>query len=83
MDVEVEAWLPKQTPELRKGYRIRRQALGKDQARPFWAAVYTDNFDMTFCSSDLFAIGARVWKEMNNEAGIWLQEHVCCGTCSD
>ena len=83
MDVEVEAWLPNQTPELREGYRIRRQALGKDQARPFWAAVYTDNFDMTFCSSDLFAIGARVWKEMNNEAGIWLQEHVICGTCSD
>ena len=82
MDEVVLGWLPLQQPAMIAAYESRKQLLGAPQARPFWAAVYTDNFDFTFSSSDLAAAGTFIWKRMNKEANIWLQDHVMYGTCT-
>ena len=51
VDIFVVEWLPHQTAAMQHAYSERRRQLGHEQARPFWAACYTDNFDATFCSS--------------------------------
>ena len=83
VDVYVAEWLTKQTPAMQRAYDYRLNKLGFAQARPFWGAVYTDNFDMTFCDSLLAAHAMRIWRTMNGEANIWLQDHVQYGTCTD
>lgn len=83
VDIFVESWLPKQTAAFQCAYAQRRAALGHAQARPFWAGVYTDNYDATFMASDLAAAATLIWKRMNHEANIWLQDHVPYGTCGD
>ena len=83
MDDVTDIWLTKQSKALQEAYWSRRAQLGKEQARPFWAAVYTDNFDFTFCASDLAAIGTYVWRRMNERAKIELQANIIYGTCSD
>ena len=83
MDGVVEVWLPKQSKALQKAYAARKSKLGSHQARPFWAAVYTDNFDFSFCASDLAALGTMVWRQMNARAGIELQSTIIYGTCTD
>ena len=82
MDAVVLVWLPKQTKELQDAYQRRKDELGFEQARPFWAAVYTDNFDFTFCASDLAAIGTTIWRQMNARAKIELQTDIIYGTCT-
>ena len=83
MDKFVVDWLPKQTPALQSAYASRREKLGHIQARPFTGYVYTDNYDKTFCSSDLAAAGLRLWRQMNKDAGIVMQDKVLYGTCTD
>ena len=83
MDKIVAEWLPQQRPQFIAAYNARLHSLGLEQARPFWAGVYTDNFDTSFAASDLAAMGLLVWKRMNKEANIWLQESVGYGTCTD
>ena len=83
MDDIVRDWMPKQKPAFQQGYKQRLDKLGFQQARPFWAAFYTDNFNITFCASDLAASGTYVWRLMNGEAKIQLQPHVAYGTCND
>lgn len=82
MDDVVAVWLPKQKPAMQEAYERRKQELGLQQARPFWAAVYTDNFDCTFCASDLAAIGTMIWRHMNARAQIELQPKIIYGTCT-
>ena len=83
MDAVVADWLPRQTAAMQAAYAKRLEVLGFAQARPFWAALYTDNFDITFCASELAAKGTFLWREMNGEAGIRMQPHVAYGTCTD
>ena len=83
MDAYVATWLPEQSVALHEAYAYRMDKYGMCQARPFWAAVYTDNFDFTFASSELAAHGMLIWKAMNRDANIWLQDHVQYGTCTD
>ena len=81
MDDFCEGWIPTQHPNFVRGYAERLAALGHVQARPFWAGVYTDNFDMSFMASTLAAAGTLLWKSMNKDSNIWLQDHVQYGTC--
>ena len=83
MDTVVKDWLPKQSKGMQDAYRDRLQKLGAHQARPFWAGVYTDNFDFTFCASELAARGMLIWRNMNIKAQIRMQEHIKYGTCID
>ena len=76
VDISVIEWLPNQTAALQQAYQQRADKLGFEQARPFWAAFYTDNFNITFCSSDLAAIGTYIWRMMNGEANINMQPHL-------
>ena len=83
MDGVVEQWLPQQTPAFQEAYAERRRCLGFEQARPFWAGVYTDNFDMMYVGATLAAAGIAIWKAMNSEAKIWLAEGAAVvGTCN-
>ena len=82
-DTYVGAWIKRQNRAFIDAYEQRLDSLGHVQARPFWGAVYTDNFDMSFASSELGAQGTLLWKRMNKDANIWLQDHVQYGTCSD
>lgn len=82
MDEVVRGWIPLQKPAMIEAYEQRKSHLGEAQARPFWAAVYTDNFDFTFSASELAAVGTFLWRRMNKEANIWLQDHVIYGTCT-
>ena len=81
MDDFCEGWIPTQHPDFQHGYATRLAALGRVQARPFWAGVYTDNFDLSFMASELAATGTLIWKSMNADSNIWLQDHVQYGTC--
>ena len=84
MDVYVAStWLPLQSDAMQSAYSQRHRALGHAQARPFWAAVYTDNFDFTYVGPEIAAFGINKWKAMNDEANIWLQDDCTVGTCSD
>ena len=84
MDAYVaDPWLPQQTAQLRRAYAERVELLGHAQARPFWAAVYTDNFDFSFVGPSLGAYGIYKWKAMNAAANIWLQADCQVGTISD
>ena len=81
MDDFCEGWIPTQHSDFQHGYATRLAALGRVQARPFWAGVYTDNFDFSFMASQLAATGTLIWKSMNADSNIWLQDHVQYGTC--
>jgi hypothetical protein len=83
VDAYVTDWLPKQTKALQLAYKARETKLGFNQARPYWAALYTDNFDFTFCASDLAAAATYIWRTMNGEANMRMQPHVAYGTCTD
>ena len=84
MDAFVEAeWLPRQTTELQEALAERRTALGHSQARPFWAAVYTDDFDHTFIGPELAARGALEFNAMNTEANIRMSDKEGAGTVID
>ena len=83
MDAYVEGWLPRQTSAFQAAYAQRLERLGFEQARPFWAGVYTDNFDMVYVGPDLAVAGIAIWKAMNAEANIWLAEGAAIvGTCN-
>ena len=83
VDAFVVEWMPRQTAALQEAYAERRQKLGHEQARPFWAACYTDNFDATFCSSILCAEATKIWRGMNGEANMLMQPRIAYGTCND
>ena len=83
VDIFVVEWLPLQTAAMQHAYSERRRQLGHEQARPFWAACYTDNFDATFCSSQLAAEATKIWRMMNGEANMIMQPHLSYGTCND
>jgi hypothetical protein len=83
MDVFVEVWITNQTTAFQNAYAKRVAQLGRDAARPFWGAVYTDNFDFTYIGAEMFAFGTSAWKRMNADANIRLQDVNQAGTCID
>ena len=64
----VKEWIPKQTPELQALVAERRIALGEEQAQPFWADYFTDDFQFHYVGPELMAAGTLVWHELNSEA---------------
>ena len=61
-------WLPRQTPELQKLLDLRRRVLGEEQARPFDALAYTDDFEFQYVGPVLAAAGTRIWRDFSPEA---------------
>jgi hypothetical protein len=75
----VKEWIPRQTPELQALVAERRIALGEEQAQPFWADYFTDDFQFHYVGPELMAAGTLVWHELNSEAQV---AHRYMATCS-
>ena len=67
-------WLPRQSAELKEALAERQEALGVSQARPYWAAVYTDDFDFMLIGPEMLAQGALEFGAMNTEANLWMSD---------
>jgi hypothetical protein len=61
LDDFVADWILRQTPAMQEAHATRSRELGLAQARPFWAGVYTDNFDFSFVGPELHAAGSRAF----------------------
>lgn len=70
MDEHTPTWLHTRSPKLHAVMEERRLVLGTEQARAFWAGVFTDDFQFYFISTELAAIGARLWCDQNEHAKI-------------
>jgi hypothetical protein len=66
----VNAWLPKQTPALQTALEERRLVLGEQHATPFWADLFTDDFQFHFISPELMAPGMAAWHDHNVDGGV-------------
>lgn len=70
MDIQAAKWVRTRSPKLQSILEERRHVLGPSQARPFWAGVYTDDFQFYFISVDLAVIGVLLWNEQNSSGKI-------------
>ena len=57
--------------------------MGSEQARPFDARAYTDDFEFMYASPTLAAQGTRIWRDMNVKANFWLSDKSNAGTVMD
>ena len=84
LDVYVrDAWLPRQSPELRALLAERAAKLGPQQARPFDTCGYSDDFKFEFVGPELLAAGALIWRTACGKANFWLSEKAGVGTVLD
>jgi len=76
-------WIHTKSAEYREALELRKRVLDdREQGRPYWAAVYTDNFEFTFQDARLMAKGIAIWKRMNAQANIAIAESAAAvGTC--
>ena len=78
-----DAWLPHQTHALQTLLSTRRQRWGPTQARPYWAAPFTDDFKFIFAAPDLGAKGMDLWTAQCATLRLWMSEKKGAGTVSD
>ena len=78
-----EVWLPQQNEATRKLLQTRATSLGPEQARPFDAESYTDDYEFLYAGPELAAIGTRIWRDMNRQANFWLSTKSGAGTILD
>ena len=78
-----QVWIHKQTPALRDLLQERKATLGVQQARPFFASSYTDDYLLAYVGAELGAVGTSMWRSMNTAANYWLSDKSGAGTLVD
>ena len=85
MDDIVAAWLPRQPKRLIDALAERSRVLGKKQARPFFADLYTDDNVKLYISCPehtLMSKGIQLETDLNRQANIWMSGYQA-GTIPD
>ena len=70
MDDIVAEWLPTRSVALQDLLRDRREQLSHEDARPFWADFFTDDYFFKCISPELAAKGAALWQSMTRRGRI-------------
>ena len=76
-------WLPQQSSELKNLLAARRSRLGPSQARPYWAAPFTDDIVFAFVGIDLAVAGLHLWTAQCASTNVWMSQKKGCGTVID
>jgi hypothetical protein len=76
-------WLPRQAPALKDMLNQRSAKLGAAQARPYWAAPFTDDIIFYFVGVDMAVAGLHLWTRQCHEVNLWMSTKKSCGTVVD
>ena len=79
----VREWLPRQSAALQQALAWRRDHLGVEQADPFWAAPYTDDYIHIYLDTEVGVAGVHLEVEQAGRARLWMSPKYALGTVAE
>ena len=76
-------WLRRQSSKLQAALQWRRDHLSPEDADPFWAAPYTDDYAHAYLDAEVGVAGIQIELEMAAKANLWMSPKYGVGTFLD